>query len=114
VSLATELDALTRIAGVRGALIVSPDDGLVIEESLMEGIDGRAVAALVASLAGRMRGLTLALDHPPPVLLHLEAAAGGILAAFAPSGLLVIAVTTAGVNAGQVRLELLDAAERAA
>lgn len=113
-SLAALLAALTRIAGVRGALIVSPEDGLVVEEALMEGVDGRAVAALVAGLAGRMRGLTLALDQPPPVLLHLEAAGGGILAAFAPSGLLVIAVTTAGVNAGQVRLELLDAAERAA
>ena len=55
--LADTLAGLTRVPGVRGALIVSRDDGLVVADTLMEGINGAAVAALAASLAGRMRGV---------------------------------------------------------
>ena len=113
-SLTESLRAVTRVPGVRGALIVSPEDGLVVAESLMEELDGRAVAALIGSLASRVRGLTGQLGHPAPTLLQLHAADGALLAAWAPSGLLVVAVTAPDVNAGQVRLELLGAAERAA
>jgi predicted regulator of Ras-like GTPase activity (Roadblock/LC7/MglB family) len=114
VSLADTLAAVTRIPGVRGALLVSTEDGLVVAESLMEGVDGRAVAALTGSVAARMLGLTGALGAPAPTLLHLQATGGALLAAWGPSGLLVVAVTAPDVNAGQVRLELLHAAERAA
>ena len=47
------LDSITRVRGVRGAMLVASDDGLVVAEQLMEGIKGPAVAALAASLAGR-------------------------------------------------------------
>jgi predicted regulator of Ras-like GTPase activity (Roadblock/LC7/MglB family) len=114
VSLADTLGAVIRIPGVRGALIVSTDDGLVVAESLMEGVDGRAVAALTGSVAARMFGLTGALGAPSPTWLHVQAADGALLGAWGPSGLLVVAVTAPDVNAGQVRLELLQAAERAA
>src|SRR5256885_1601186 len=40
------LGQITRVAGVRGAMLVSADDGLVVAEHLMEGIRGPAVAAL--------------------------------------------------------------------
>ena len=113
-SLIESLGAVTRVPGVRGALIVSPEDGLVVAESLREELDGRAVAALIASVALRMRALTAQLGQPAPTLLQLVAAEGALLAAWAPSGLLVVAVTAPDVNAGQVRLELLGAAERAA
>ena len=113
-SLADTLATVTRIPGVRGALVVSGRDGLVVAEALMEGVDGRAVAALAGSVAGRMLGLTGALGAPPPTLLHLQAAEGALLAAYAPSGLLVVAVTAPDVNAGEVRLALLQAAEHAA
>lgn len=113
-SLADTLTSVTRIPGVRGALIVSTDDGLIVAEALMEGVEGRAVAALTASVAARMLGLTGALGAPAPSLLHLQAAEGALLAAWGGSGLLVVAVTAPDVNAGQVRLELLRAAERAA
>ncbi len=42
---ATGLRELTRHAGVRGALVVSAPDGLVVADALMEGVDGGAVAA---------------------------------------------------------------------
>ncbi|HEU5220022.1 MAG TPA: roadblock/LC7 domain-containing protein [Gemmatimonadales bacterium] len=112
--LADVLAALTRIAGVRGVLIVSRDDGLVVADALMEGVDGPAVAALAASLAGRMRGVTRALGHPEPVLMHLVGSGGSLLAAPGRSGLLIVAVAAPDVNAGELRLGLLDAAERAA
>src|SRR2546429_564198 len=49
------LDLVTRVHGVRGAMLVAGDDGLVVAEQLMEGIKGPAVAALAASLATRLR-----------------------------------------------------------
>jgi len=113
VSLADELLILTRIPGVRGALVVASDDGLAVADALMEGVDGRAVAALTASLAARMRGVTGALGQPTPVLVHLQGTEGGFMAAYAGSGLLVVAVTAPDVNAGEVRLGLLHVAELA-
>ncbi len=41
------LDLVTRVPGVRAAMLVSGDDGLVVAEQLMEGVKGGAVAALV-------------------------------------------------------------------
>lgn len=113
-SLAGLLGNLTRIAGVRGALVVSRADGLVVADTLMEGVDGRAVAALAASLAGRMKGVTDALTQPEPILIQLEATEGTLLAATGQNDLLVVAVASNDVNAGELRLELLGAAERAA
>ena len=49
------LDVVTRVRGVRGAMLVSVSDGLVVAEHLMEVIKGPAVAALTASLASRLR-----------------------------------------------------------
>jgi len=108
------LAALTRIVGVRGALIVSREDGLVVADALMEGVDGPAVAALAASLVRRMRGVTAALGHPEPVMMHLAGTSGSLLAAPGQSGLLIVAVAAPDVNAGELRLGLLDAAGRTA
>ncbi|HEU5467291.1 MAG TPA: roadblock/LC7 domain-containing protein, partial [Gemmatimonadales bacterium] len=48
------LRGITSVRGVRGAMVVAGADGLVVAESLMEGIKGAAVAALAASLATRL------------------------------------------------------------
>ncbi len=48
------LDQITRVRGVRGAMIVVREDGLAVSDSLMEGVRGNAVAALTASLAKRV------------------------------------------------------------
>ncbi len=106
------LEEVTRIPGVRGALLVSEDDGLIVAEALMEGVDGPAVAALAASLTGRLGRATRALGKAAPVLLHLQATGGAVFSAAGGEGLLLVAVTAADVNAGLVRLSLLDAAGR--
>lgn len=111
--LGDSLTGLTRIPGVRGALIVSRDDGLVVADALMEGINGPAVAALAASLAGRMRGVTAALGQPEPVMMYLAGSGGTLLAAPGANGLLIVAVAAPDVNTGELRLSLLDAVTKA-
>jgi predicted regulator of Ras-like GTPase activity (Roadblock/LC7/MglB family) len=38
---AAVLDRVNAVRGVRGAVLVAADDGIVVAESLMEGVDGR-------------------------------------------------------------------------
>ena len=104
------LDLVTRVRGVRGAMLVSGADGLVVAEQLMEGIKGAAVAALAASLAGRLRRTMGAAGVGASVFWHLQGDQGALLAVPAASGVLVVAVADAAVNVGLVRLELLRAA----
>jgi predicted regulator of Ras-like GTPase activity (Roadblock/LC7/MglB family) len=111
---AEALDRVTRVRGVRGAMIVAGDDGLVVAEQLMEGIKGAAVAALAASLASRLRRAMEAAGVGPGVFWHLQAEQGALLVVPGSSGMLLVAVAEAGVNAGLVRLELLRAAEAVA
>lgn len=109
------LDLITRVRGVRGAMLVSADDGLVVDEHLMEGIKGPAVAALAGSLAGRLRRAMQAAGVGTSVFWHLQAERGALLVvpAVAAGGtaILVVAVADPDVNIGLVRLELLRASE---
>lgn len=111
---AEALDRVTRVRGVRGAMIVAGDDGLVVAEQLMEGIKGPAVAALAASLASRLRRAMEAAGVGAGVFWHLQAEHGALLVVPGSSGMLLVAVAEPGVNAGLVRLELLRAAEAVA
>ena len=70
------LDTITRVRGVHGALLVAGDDGLIIAEALMEGVDGKAVAALASSLTKRMRRSMEACNAGPPHFMHLQATDG--------------------------------------
>jgi predicted regulator of Ras-like GTPase activity (Roadblock/LC7/MglB family) len=108
------LDAVTRVRGVRGAMLVAGDDGLVVAESLMEGVKGNAVAALAASLAKRFRRASEAAQCGPPRFLHLQASEGTLFAVPAPNGMLLVVVADADVNVGLARLEMLKAAEAVA
>jgi len=109
------LDLITRVRGVRGAMLVAGDDGVVVAEQLMEGIKGSAVAALAASLAGRLHRAMEAAGVGASVFWHLQADRGTLLVVPAvASGILVVAVAEPDVNIGLVRLELLRAAETAA
>ena len=98
------LDLITRVRGVRGAMVVSRADGLVVAEQLMEGIKGGAVAALASSLAGRLQRAMVSAGLGPSQFWHLQCDQGALL----------VAVTEADVNVGLVRLELLRAAETGA
>src|SRR6185295_7078212 len=84
------LDLVTRVRGVRGAMLVSADDGLVVAEQLMEGIKGSAVAALAASLAGRLRRAMEAAGLGASVFWHLQSDQGTLLVVPAASGVLVV------------------------
>ena len=106
------LDRMTRVAGVRGALIASAGDGLVVAEQLMDGVDGRAAAALAGSLVGRLVRTADCAGRRPPVFVQLRAERGSILAAPCAEDLVLIAVVGAEANVGLARLEMLDAAGR--
>lgn len=108
------LEEICRVDGVRGALLVAVEDGLVVAEAAIEGIATAPVAALAASLATRLRQATAVLRQPAPTVIHLEATEGGLLMAAGESGLLLVAVTEPDANAGLIRLALLDAAGRLA
>ena len=105
------LDLVTRVHGVRGAMLVAGDDGLVVAEQLMEGIKGPAVAALAASLATRLRRALEAAGVGAGQFWHLQAEQGALLVVPTSGGTLVVAVAEPDVNVGLVRLELLRAAE---
>lgn len=105
------LDMITRVRGVRGAMLVAGDDGLIVAESLMEGVRGNAVAALAASLAQRFRKATESAGAGIPHFVHLQGDGGTLVIVPAPDGVLVVAVGNADMNVGLVRLEMLRAAE---
>lgn len=105
------LDAITRVRGVRGAMLVAGDDGLVVAETSMEGVRGNAVAALAASLANRFRRTAETAACGLPHFLHLQASSGSLLAAPAPNAMLLVVVADADINVGLARLEMLKAAE---
>jgi predicted regulator of Ras-like GTPase activity (Roadblock/LC7/MglB family) len=105
------LDQITRVRGVRGAMLVSGDDGLMVADQLLEGIKGGAVAALAASLGRRLARALEAAGAGRPAFWHLQCDLGALLVVPLPHNLLVVAVTDPDVNVGLVRLELLRAAE---
>lgn len=113
---ARALDLITRVRGVRGAMLVSADDGIVVAEQLMEGIKGGALAALAASLTTRLRRAMDAAGVGASQFWHLQAEQGALLVVptGAGGGILVVAVAEPDVNVGLVRLELLRGAEAVA
>jgi predicted regulator of Ras-like GTPase activity (Roadblock/LC7/MglB family) len=111
VAFARALEQVTQVRGVRGAMLVSGQDGLVVAEQLMEGLRGPAVAALAASLSSRLGRAMGASGLGVGQFWHLQCEGGALLVVPAASGLLVVAVADPEVNVGLVRLELLRAAE---
>ena len=105
------LDRITRVGGVQGAMLVAATDGLVVAESLMEGIPGRAVAALAASLARRCCLVAETAEAGGLRFLHLQAERGTLVVVPMPSDVLLVAVGSAEMNVGLARLEMLKAAE---
>jgi predicted regulator of Ras-like GTPase activity (Roadblock/LC7/MglB family) len=106
------LDSLTRLRGIRGVLVVSMEDGLVVAESLMAGMKGPPIAALSATLATWVAELTGSSGHGLPRFLHLQGSDGALLVAPAASDLLLVAVAGRDVPLGLLRLEMLRMAER--
>ena len=105
------LDHVTRVRGVRGALLVAGEDGLVVAEAVREGVRANAVAALTGSLSRRMRRTADATGIGLPQFIHLQSTQGAICAVPAADGTLVVAIADADVNIGLLRLALLKVAE---
>jgi predicted regulator of Ras-like GTPase activity (Roadblock/LC7/MglB family) len=106
------LEGLTRLRGIAGAMLVSADDGLVVAESLMEGIPGDAVAALAASLMRRMGTAVSAAGFTLPSFMHLQAAVGALLVVPAGPDTLLIAIGDRHINLGLARIEMLQVVEQ--
>jgi predicted regulator of Ras-like GTPase activity (Roadblock/LC7/MglB family) len=106
------LERLSTVRGLRGSVLVSAADGLIVAESLMTGVDGRAVAALAASLMNRLRRATQSAGRREPVFLQLQAQSGSVLATPCGSELVLVAVAGPDANVGLARLEMLEAAGR--
>ena len=108
------LDRVTRVPGVRGALVVAATDGLVVAAQLMDGIDGQAAAALTGSLVGRLGRTAEGAGLRPPAFIQLRGEEGSVLAAPGPDDLVLVAVVGPDANLGLARLEMIEAAGRLA
>ena len=107
----TALELVTHVPGVRGAMIVSAADGVVVAEALMDEMKGSAVAALAASLVSRLRRAIEGAGRGVPKFVHLTASGGTLLAAPHGEELILVAVAERTVNAGLARIEMLRALE---
>lgn len=103
------LDVITRVRGVRGAMLIAREDGLVVAEALMEGVRGKAVAALAASLFQRLRDASGTAGAGEPQFVHLQGDDGVLLILPAGQQVLIAAVAAANANVGLMRLEMLRA-----
>jgi predicted regulator of Ras-like GTPase activity (Roadblock/LC7/MglB family) len=108
------LDRITRVRGVRGAVLVAAVDGLLIADAAMEGVRTTAAAALCAALVARLGRVTSAAGAGQPTFVHVEAERGSLLAVPAGEDVLLIAIADPAVNVGLVRLEMLRAVEEMA
>ena len=105
------LDQITTIRGVRGALFIAGEDGLVVADSVMEDIKPNAVAALAGSLVRRVRRGAESAGVGTPNFVHLQGATGTICAVPAQAGMLVVVLAEPEVNVGLLRLAMRKAAE---
>jgi predicted regulator of Ras-like GTPase activity (Roadblock/LC7/MglB family) len=105
------LERITRISGVRGVLLVTADDGLVVADALMEGVRGHAVAALAANLTKRFDRVSRAATAGTPRFVHLQAENGTLVIVPAAGGVLVVTIGGPEMNVGLARLEMLRAVE---
>lgn len=104
------LDRVTGIAGVRGAVVVSSDDGLVVHEASMEELVTEDVAALASAVVGRAGQLLETLDADSVRLCTLTAERGTVVAARGDLGLWLVAVVEPEAELGRLRLLLGDLA----
>ena len=105
------LESLTRQRGVRASLIVSENDGLVVDSSVRFGQDSDRVAALAASLFRKARLSSTAARLGSVSFLQLDAERGRICAAGGRGELVIVVVADTSANVGLIRVELLKALE---
>jgi predicted regulator of Ras-like GTPase activity (Roadblock/LC7/MglB family) len=104
------LDEVTTIAGVRGAVVASADDGLVVYEAAMDGMATSELAALAGAVARRAEEVATALGDGAVRLCTLSAAHGTLVAVQGQGGLWLVAVADPDAELGRLRLLLGDIA----
>lgn len=102
------LDGLTRQRGVSAALVVSENDGIVVDARLRIGERGDRVAALAASLYRKARLSAEAAGLAQVGFLQLEAERGR-LCAVGRGDLVLVVVAARDANVGLIRVEMLKA-----
>ena len=104
------VERLSRIAGVRGALLVELEAAVPVVAELSEGVNGTAVAALAASLFRRTAQASRTAQFGNLSTLQLEADDGHVVAVDAGELILVV-VAARDAQLGLVRMEAHRAAE---
>lgn len=104
------LERLSRVAGVRGAMLVDSQAGVPIIAEMAEGVAGGAVAAMAASLVKRSAKATTAAKYGGVRTIQLEAAGGHLIVAN-HGDLIAVAVTRPDAQLGLVRVEIRNAVE---
>lgn len=104
------LGEVVALPGVRGASLVSTEDGLVVAEASMDDLDGNDVAALVAALVNRAMRVTRAIHGASPNLVQLAGDGGTLLGMQAEESLWLVAIAEPGAEIGRLRVLLGDLA----
>lgn len=100
---------VTRHRGVTACVVVSEEDGIVVDGTAKIGVDTSAFAALAASLYRKATRAAQSAGFGSVGFCDLEAEQGRVLAA-GRNGLVVVAVAESRANVGLLRVELLRAA----
>lgn len=104
------VERVSRVAGVRGALLVESEAGVPVVSELREGVNETAVAALAASLFRRTAAASETADFGRLNTLQLEADGGHVVAVDA-GDLILVVVAERDAQLGLVRYEAHRAAE---
>lgn len=103
------LDRLTRVSGLRGAMVVDRSAGVPVQSELEGGVDATALAALAASLFRQTGQASTRAGYGAARTVQLEAKAGHLVIT-SGGDLLVVALVEADAQLGMVRLETERAA----
>lgn len=106
----TVLTRLTRVAGVRGAIVVDAEAGVPVAADVAPGVPETAMAALAGSLHSQTRAASETAGVGALKVLQLEAALGHLLMVGA-GPLLVVVLMEPGAQLGLVRVRLAHAAK---
>jgi uncharacterized protein len=102
------LATLARQRGVLGVMVVSEQDGVIVDSNLQIDVRGPAVAALTGSLYRKARLASAAAEFGKTAFLQLEAERGHVCAV-GEGGLVLVTVAEARANVGLIRVEMLKA-----
>lgn len=103
------LGSLTRVRGVRGAMIADAEAGVPVVSELAAGVEEKALAALAAALYKRTADAVRTADYGELRIAQLEGAGGHIVIA-AAGPLLVVVLTERDAQLGLVRVQAKRAA----